>query len=1428
MKTKPDYAKQRGQALVEFALTLPVLLFVILAIVDYGRVLYVYSNAAYNLRQATRNANLLGTGSVNSYVDCDLIQGTANRIQFATINDIDVLYQNTVGKTESTNPTDFPANYVEGYYDFSCDNDDTNPDGTAITQLIGAGDVQTGDILTVRVDTRIGFITPFLSNIYSGLDVNFQSQRTIVAGIAISGIDSDKCAGYAEPHNWDSDNDGNCDGWELEWFGCMAASAPNDTSQAIDSWDANFNDTNCAIETRTAADGSSVANAIIPNLDEYDATDDPDGDNASNGSEEAQGTCPITGNPAFTNCNDSDGDGLADGEELSQWSTNPSGEDVAPSDGIPDGYDTDGDGLSDGEEVPNGFRFTDPTFPNYGPSNPQARDADGDGVIDGLDSDDDGIGDGIEVLDHRSSPVHVHTDGIVWDDPAVQDIIINDETMDVTQIGDGLSDADEINGFTVSTAINVDIVPPIETSGAEITSIAVATNPTLVDTDGDGIHDNCELNPGAANANTDQVCSAQGFSHTNATDPTQADSDGDGIDDGVEVYTLSTEAVRAGHVFLPTHRDYDDDLVFDATERDEYTDPQDANSDRLGEDIFYDNFIDLAGNTVSFYCYDRLDDYTEIVVYDTNASGLDRVSDSNPDVSVVNLVEIPDGDGAIESIDGYDTEYDGVNDCDELYLLGTDPNDWDSDDDGVSDADDPAPNDDTRTTLGTDSDKDGLDDQWEKDNFDFTGSPYPNFIDAPPSASPYTDTDGNPVTHSFDPDPDNDGCDNLCEFRRNLDPLDPDTDDDDLLDGQEPLLNTDPRFKDTDGDGLNDDCEVDPLNTTGVSDCSTYDNINYGITNPRDPDTDGDGLTDAQELYPNTISGYTITYGTMNPNDTDSDNDGLTDREEAIPTHPSNTITHPFGPTNPNSDNTDGPPTNPADEADLSGDTWTDLDEITLYNTNPNEPDTDGDGIRDDVEFNLSTIFDAQDSYANYGSQPWQAPTGAPDGIPDGRDTDRDGLTDGQEYFGIQNYNLEFCGGTQTINIDGYRDNPFNGLNPTQWDSDFDSVDWDLDGVEDAQADTTGDGVLDGQDLFLSDGLEAASYTVPAASIVSIHPDGKNTNPINFDTDGDDADIQGSQIRFGDADELNDESLDTDPLCSNQPDDVDSDLDGINNQDELDGTQNTEAESWNGEPTNPFDADSDDDGLQDGQEVLGGVDGFDGGFTFTATYTDVDGNSVTIPSSLRYTDPNNPDTDGDGVPDGAEATGDHTGTAYAGTAFAGTKTDPEDADTDGDGVSDGAELLLGYNPMDGTAEDTRLDAIAPDATQVRAIINAYNDVQAATDFNSSCAFTEYNLPPPPDAGAEWNPAIARALCVANLSSVPVTSPPIDDVYYITLFFGATDYTDISDLFAATADGQSEIVTEYTSGSEGYDVRVTPAYLVETLIWDTDIDVIQTP
>ncbi|MGA9117021.1 MAG: OmpA family protein, partial [Bacteroidota bacterium] len=128
---------------------------------------------------------------------------------------------------------------------------------------------------------------------------------------------------------------------------------------------------------------------------------DPDGDGLTNREEKELGTDRKSA--------DSDADGLSDGEEVKQYSTNP----LKP--------DSDGDGLADGAEVK-----THRTDPN-------ATDTDG-----------DTLGDGAEVNTHKTDPTRHDTDGDGLADGAELNLHKTDPLKADTD-GDTLSDAEEVN-----------------------------------------------------------------------------------------------------------------------------------------------------------------------------------------------------------------------------------------------------------------------------------------------------------------------------------------------------------------------------------------------------------------------------------------------------------------------------------------------------------------------------------------------------------------------------------------------------------------------------------------------------------------------------------------------------------------------------------------------------------------------------------------------------------------------------------------------------------------------------------------------------------------------------------------------------------------------------------------------------------------------
>ncbi|MCB9779001.1 MAG: OmpA family protein [Alphaproteobacteria bacterium] len=146
------------------------------------------------------------------------------------------------------------------------------------------------------------------------------------------------------------------------------------------------------------------------------------------------------------------------------------------------------------------------------------------------------------------------------------------------------------------------------------------------------------------------------------------------------------------------------------------------------------------------------------------------------------------------------------------------------------------------------------------------------------------------------------------------------------------------------------------------------------------------------------------------------------------------------------------------------------------------------------------------------------------------------------------------------------------------------------------------------------------------------------------------------------------------------PDDADTDDDGLSDGDEVHGTGLLSGYA----PTDPLDCDSDDDGLSDGLEV-GVVTPLDDTDTSSDCWSpDRDPGTTT--------DPNDADTDGDGLSDGEE---DRDGDGLVDP----WETDPEDgsdgADADGDGIPD---VLEDECTLGGDSTDADGDGI-PDAEE---------------------------------------------------------------------------------------------------------------------------------
>lgn len=372
-----------------------------------------------------------------------------------------------------------------------------------------------------------------------------------------------------------------------------------------------------------------------------------------------------------------------------------------------------------------------------------------------------------------------------------------------------------------------------------------------------------------------------------------------------------------------------------------------------------------------------------------------------------------------------DSDMDGLTD-DVEDQLGTDPNNPDTDGDGLKDGEEDANHNgrvDANETnpLDSDSDDDGL-----KDGIEVKGGNPTNPLD------PDSDNDGlldgvedrdhdgvvDPTeTNPNDADTDDGGVNDGIEVANGTNPLNPnddqsvtDTDGDGLSDAAEGTLGTDPNNPDTDGDGLKDGVEV-AIGTNPLNPDTDGDGIKDGVevtganpTDPRDPDSDNDGLKDGVE---DANHNGMVDTGETNPNDPDTDDGGVNDGVE---------VANGTNPLNP-SDDSNG--------TDSDNDGLTDAAEMML-GTDPNDADSDDDGVIDGAEPGLRSDDDGDGK------------TGALD-----PDSDGDGIKDGTEMgITMPNEDTDTGAGNYVPDAD-----PTSQTDPLDPDSDHGSV---PDGTEDA------------------------------------------------------------------------------------------------------------------------------------------------------------------------------------------------------------------------------------------------------------------------------------------------------------------------------------------------------------------------------------------
>ncbi|MHA2249019.1 MAG: hypothetical protein ACXAD7_01595 [Candidatus Kariarchaeaceae archaeon] len=401
--------------------------------------------------------------------------------------------------------------------------------------------------------------------------------------------------------------------------------------------------------------------------------------------------------------NDTDSDGLSDNYEIYVSRSNPNATDT-DSDGLDDymeafttltdinSNDTDGDGLSDSVEV----------LTNY--SSPFDED-----------TDDDGLTDFIE-MEYGSNSTNTDTDEDLmpdfWEYQYQLNSTLNDSLVDFDN--DNLSTLFEYYNNTHPKHADVDLDglndyyellnntdPWVSDTDSDNISDGdevniYETDPTRSDTDDDGLTDYDELFDYGSDArmyDTDEDYlndyeeiivyftnwAVNDSDHDNLTDysevfgyftdPTSNDTDADGLNDFDELFVILTNA---------TNPDSDDDGLKDGDEISYHTDPFNTDSD---EDGLMDGAeIDYNSDpTLNDTDGDSLSDGYEVLDLGSNPTSNDTDGDTMPDwwEAIYNLKILIDDTNE-------DPDDDNVLNLGE-YLMGTNPNEADTDLDGFED-----------------------------------------------------------------------------------------------------------------------------------------------------------------------------------------------------------------------------------------------------------------------------------------------------------------------------------------------------------------------------------------------------------------------------------------------------------------------------------------------------------------------------------------------------------------------------------------------------------------------------------------------------------------------------------------------------------------------------------------------------------------------
>jgi beta propeller repeat protein len=535
------------------------------------------------------------------------------------------------------------------------------------------------------------------------------------------------------------------------------------------------------------------------NAGDEGANGDPDGDGLSNIKENEYGTNPL--DP------DSDNDGLRDGSEIYLYFLSPNDP------------DNDDDGLSDSVETQNRFFYTEVSI------NETFFDIDGVFNVDTYDWS-EGIYRAIifcnVIGDNNNNSINITVDGF---DLTYDEIKVGSNVTYIVDfsLGTYFKIESTIKEFA-STELYLDymIIEKLGTnpvsfdtdqdSLSDLYEYQQGLSPCNKDTDGDNIWDSTEI----------EFWRSLGYSEIDAVEMTkEIDVDEDGLIDGIEIiFNIAPENPDPDGDDLLDFEEVFQYITMETNELDfnmtdgsysQQFEIKDLDSYMIKfnvENLFSYVTITLNGKSINFESgegyYLLIEDlqkgnYTVVFTiygsitlkkFTLSRQGLDPFNADCDRDGLADNLEVKLGTNPYEA----DSDSDGLSDGDEHHTLNTDPLRADSDGDGLNDKEELTWGDDGVLThpLNVDTDFDGL---WDG----YTVGDHPGELSYGANAT-LKDSD-------YDTLPDG------WEIEYNLQPGDPsdaysDIDNDGLDNAQEFTVNSDPDKKDTDYDGIDDGDEI--------------------------------------------------------------------------------------------------------------------------------------------------------------------------------------------------------------------------------------------------------------------------------------------------------------------------------------------------------------------------------------------------------------------------------------------------------------------------------------------------------------------------------------------------------------------------------------------------------------------------------------------